>query len=251
MAFYDQVTEKLRQVLPEDYFYPKELLEKEAIKEIVREGLPIPSCAHYHEDACLLPQLQKLAGVMKNTSKLYFLAHLIPVLLFKRKNLKNSPGKTIFKLITGWMRSMAFIGQYGFICRKAWCKLTEGGKMNIRSFYLWSMLSCTGILYESSSRRPEICMYVVPKFLESVVGTSNKLKLFPNLPMASNGFFALAMGLIAYCYFEDENSVKPMLRGLVKLIFGQSDKVGKPQDATVDSAAPKSAHQEPSNFAKL
>ena len=202
-------------------FFPKLELDKSTIKEIIEQEAPLPSCHHFHDHDCRIPQILKMVNVFKQTARLYFLSHLIPLLLFKRKALKKAPLRTILKLILGWLRSMAFICHYGLFCRKVWCGIIQGNKINMPKFWMYSAISSAGILYEAPGRRSEICMYVVPRWLESLPIFLGKRKLLPNIPMAANLIFAIAIAWITTVYFSDEGAIKSHMHLLTSSIIGK------------------------------
>jgi hypothetical protein len=233
-VFQEQIIDSLKKILPKDMFYSKLPLDTEVqFKELLEEGEPLPSCHHFHDNDCMIPQYVKMINVFKQTARLYFLSHLIPLLLFKRKALKKHPIRTILKLIWGWLRSMAFISNYGILCRRAWCSVITNNQISVKWFTIWSIAASSGILFEAPGRRAEICMYVVPRWLEALPKFLSKRALLPEIKLAPNILLALGIAWITGCYFTDEGSIKSHLRWLTSCILGAQLEETKPTHLTL------------------
>lgn len=60
---------------------------------------------------------------------------------------------------------------------------------------------CTfAILWEPSHRRTELTLYLFPRFLEAVWIFLEKREIVKSLPYGEVFIFAIAMGIIMYCY---------------------------------------------------
>ena len=62
---------------------PKELIEK-----AITQGLVI-KCKHLHKGSCEILFLKEILKTGKSTFKMYFAIHLLPVLIFKLKKLRE------------------------------------------------------------------------------------------------------------------------------------------------------------------
>ena len=180
------------------------------------------TCNHFHDNHCLIPQIVKFLNIFKNTYKMYFFVHLIPLILYKRKDMKNKPLKTIVKFVLGWLRSMFFVCSFALLSRYAWCSGTGNGNVNYSKFGGWMILAGFGILLESRSRMPEYPMNLLPRYFESLPIFLGKMGLFPKVPYGINILAAIAFSVLSSCYFTDHKSVKAHLRWLLSCVIGES-----------------------------
>ena len=165
----------------------------------------------------------KFLNIFKNTNKMYFFVHLIPLVLYKRKDLKKQPIKTIVKFIFGWLRSMLFVCSFALLSRAAWCSAIGQGKVSYGKFTGWMILASLGILLESKSRMPEYGMNLLPRYFESLPIFLGKMRIFPNIPFGINIMSAIAFALMCKVYFSDQKSIKTQFRWLISCILGESN----------------------------
>ena len=92
MTFQAKIIQNLKRILPSKMFYDAKPLLEDSIKYIVEKGRrlltvggDVPDCHHFHDNACSTRQLMKTVNIFNSTFKLYFLIHLVPWLIFKRK----------------------------------------------------------------------------------------------------------------------------------------------------------------------
>ena len=69
------------------------------------------NCHMFHNN-CQTIAINKLIAAIKYTLKIYSITHGLPLLLFKRKDLKNQPVKTLRKYIISVFKSMGFLITY-------------------------------------------------------------------------------------------------------------------------------------------
>lgn len=74
-----------------------------------------------HDNHCLVDSFSKGADTMTRTFKVYSLVHIIPFLLFKRKQLRQNPAKSLTKLLKGIVRSNLLIFGYLGMFRAVLC----------------------------------------------------------------------------------------------------------------------------------
>jgi hypothetical protein len=212
-------------------FWDRKLLDEAELKSVMELETPLPDCSHYHDNSCLMAKAAKMTHVLKYTGRLYFVIHLIPFLLFKRKEFRKNFLGTTLKLLKGWARSMLFIESYCFVSRMGWCNTVIDGKINKFRAALPIFFSTFGILFEAPARRGEIAMYVFPRYIESLKTFLGKMRLWPEIPMGGKLLFGLAIGIIANTFLQDERSVKKHFRWLLKYIMGESDNNDNPEVA--------------------
>ena len=229
--FQQSVIKFLENTMPSEFVFPGSSIDADTIKESVKElfetdstSSVLPHCNHFHDNDCTLPQLLKAVNVIKSTGKLYFVIHLVPLLLFKRKALRRRPFKMAFKLVLGWLRSMVFISSYAFFSRRGWCRAIEPRQIVKSRVFFWSAVASVGLLIEAPNRRAEIAMYVIPRYFESVPKFLGKLGLFPKVPLGVNLLFGLSIAITSYCFFSDQESIKSHMRWLVRSVVGADER---------------------------
>ena len=89
--------------------------------ETLKSGEFNYDCSHCHQNSCWNFPLEKMDTCTPKFAKTYFVIHLIPLLLFKRKELRNKPWPTIKQFLIGFLKSMAFIEWYCYFGTRAIC----------------------------------------------------------------------------------------------------------------------------------
>lgn len=126
-------------------------------------------------------------------AKTYLIIHLIPFLLFKRKQLRKAPLKCVLKFLKGYFKSMFFIMWYCYWGTRSLCMIRNvSPKLSRKQFYddifpyplaifvfLFSAFSASGVCIEAPGRRLEIGQYVFPKVLEGNVQFFRKRHWIP------------------------------------------------------------------------
>lgn len=78
-------------------------------------------CEFVHRHSCTVAAIEKMMICAPTFLKSYGLIHLIPLLLFKLKSLKNRPVETISKALKGYSKSILFILGFCFIGTRGFC----------------------------------------------------------------------------------------------------------------------------------
>ncbi len=81
-------------------------------------------------------------------------------------------------------------------------------------------ISAFAILFEPASRRTELALYLMPRFLEAVWALLEKRGLVQNIKNGEVLIFSLAMGIIMYCYTNEEKSIKSTYLSVFKRLWG-------------------------------
>ena len=231
-----KVTKALQQFLPGKLFYNTDLIDSAGIKDIFTgylqkvgnqghdpSNLLIPQCHDFHQHSCLVPQLLKGIGVVGSFGPLYLVVHVLPVLLYKRKQMRKEPGAVLKKVLRGWLKSLLFAFGIAFVSRRGWCEMSHNGTINMwRLIFYYALASCT-LLFEAPSRRGEIAINVFPRYLESIPIYLSKIDMLPRIPKAANLLLGAGMGITSYCYFTDDTCIKSHIRWLVSLIAGDRE----------------------------
>lgn len=98
------------------------------------EQLPnIINCKDFHDD-CFKLCTNKFVAAVKYTLKIYGIAHGIPLLIFKLKQLRARPVETLTKYCDNVLRSMGFLGTYIMSMRIFHCYIYSGllGRFNCK-----------------------------------------------------------------------------------------------------------------------
>ena len=128
---------------------------------IIHLGNQCPNCSY-----ALLQIITKWYG---NIWKLFLAAHLLPVIIYKRKEAKQRPFKIILRVILNFLRSQAFILTHAAIQQLIFCKpnLILGDHNQYRPSRVWLvMFPLTGsIFFEATPKMEETMMYCLPRFM--------------------------------------------------------------------------------------
>ena len=143
--------------------------------------------------------------VMNASWKFYLHIHLIPVLIFKFKLLKKGDKKYIFQqlkhVLKGTLKSCLFLSTYIALFRYGLCVFKNlRHKVDRWNVILAGFLSGFGLLWEPPGRRTELALYFLPRFLEALWGFSKKRQWVTPIKHGEIIIFAIAMGIIMYCY---------------------------------------------------
>ena len=80
---------------------------------------------------------------------------------------------------------------------------------------------CTfAILFEPASRRTELALYLIPRFLEALWMFLAKRNIVAPVPHWEVITFCVAMGILMYCYQNEEKSIKPTYLNMFKSFWG-------------------------------
>ena len=100
--------------------------------------------------------------------------------------------------------------------------LILGIRKKIDGFNLaFAVFNCSWTVFlEPESRRNEICLYILPRFLEAFWNMMKHRKFVKPVPGGENIVFALATGLIAYFYNKEDKAIKNSLREVFQKFWG-------------------------------
>ena len=166
----------------------------------VYRGEFIP-CRVIHDNSCELFALKKWWVVCSMALKFYTPIHLLPALIFKRKRLITEPMKTIKSVIKNIIKSSLFLSVYVSIFWYCACKFKNIRRKTDRWNIIGASFICSfAILFEPASRRTELALYMFPRFLESLFLFLEKRGYVKSIANGEVLVFALAMGVIMFCY---------------------------------------------------
>jgi hypothetical protein len=123
----------LKKFVPASWFFINEKMTQEQRQAIVAENLKNHTiwfpCSQNHNHVCHVEVIRKVEETFRNAWIVYAVVHVVPFLIFKRKQIKKcfaerdfkGLAKLFFGVFQGFLRSMSFIGLYTFFAMWTWC----------------------------------------------------------------------------------------------------------------------------------
>ena len=119
------------------------------------------------------------------------------------------------------LQSCLFMASYVAIFRYLTCFLKNyRGKIDHWNVVIPGMLCTFGILFEPASRRTELSLYLIPRFLEALWMFLEKRDLVKAVRHWEVLVFCLSMGILMYCYQNEEKAIKPTYLTMFKSFWG-------------------------------
>jgi hypothetical protein len=151
----------------------------------------------------------------------YAPAHVLPILIFKLKELRRNPKPLIIHAIQNVTKSVLFGCVSLGAIQYSLCQLPKiFGGANRLTYALSGILCSVNIFIEAASRRGELALYLAPRTLESIWNVMKKY----GFPLKIKNFevvlFALAMAFLSFFLYNDEKHIKPTYRSSLRHIFG-------------------------------
>lgn len=201
------------------------------LKSPVRYDSNIP-CSIAHPNSSCGYQVALMVGKWtKSVWKLYLFAQVLPIILFKRKEFRKRPLMYLWRILTGFGKSLAFILMHGVMTSLILCKthtISTGGTYNPISSGLIMMPHTASIFLESPGRMEEIMLWVLPRFFAQTWNFLKKTKLVPgDLPYFENLIFGLSIGLLVQSYMHDSKNMKSKYKMIGSLLTdsGEENKI--------------------------
>jgi len=178
-------------------------------------------CKDLHDHSCFFSTCQRFVTVARGTYKYYIPFHLIPFLLFKLKRLRKQPKETIIRALIYYIRSILFMAGFNAVLKyfQCFCK-NQVGRYTIVGPSLGAFFSAWTCFLETESRRTEICLFILPRFLETFWNYLKHRKYVGSVWGGENLLFGLAMGTMAYYYHKRKDALKETYIGVFKRFFG-------------------------------
>lgn len=196
----------------------KEISEELALAVINGKFL---ECKDIHNDSCTYHAVEKFFLVFRTAVKFYLPIHVIPLICFKIKKLREQPLPTLKGLLKNIFMSCLFMSSYIALFRFFLCfNKNVRGKIDIWNVIIAGLISTFGIIFEPSGRRAELALYILPKSLEALWKWLLKRDLVKPIKHGEVLLFAIGMGIIMHCYQADEKNVKPTYLSIIKKFFG-------------------------------
>ena len=153
--------------------------------------------------------------------KFYIPIHLLPALIFKRKKLLKEPLQIIKSVVKNVVRSSTFISAYVALFWYLICRFKNIRRKTDKWNIIFSSFFCSFvILIEPAHRRTELALYMFPRFLESLFLFMEKYGYVKSIANGEVLVFALAMGIIMFCYQNDQTNIKSTYLSMFKKYWG-------------------------------
>ena len=171
----------------------------------------IPCSIAHPTRSCLQEHWYMISKPMLNMYKAFFIAHLFPVIIYKRKELRNNPLKVLKKLFISFFRSFIFLWTTGAIIPLTNCQAKISrfdGTIDFKGVFMLNMVGCLGIWAETAGRIEETMLYILSSFPKLVWIYLKKKFNVRDMPYFLNMFFALSCGLMCVACIKDDGSMK-------------------------------------------
>jgi len=199
-----------------------QLIPYDVIEEALKNDFI--DCKHIHDGTCLMDNMKRWARTLKSVSGYYIPFHVIPLLLFKRKQLRKNPVATLKHALVGYIKSLIFMASYVSTVTLTVCILRNLFKTLHPAVQMTAGATAAfQILWEAPSRRDEITLFIFPRFLEVVWNFLKKRKYVKDVQAGQNMMFALAMSAIVYFFHKQPDSLKKSYFSIFKQVLGEKN----------------------------
>lgn len=156
---------------------------------------------------------------------IYTPVHLLPLLLFKFKLIKERPLEVLFRLAKNSVMSSLFLSTFIFILISNMCiwRVICGTDKTIGPT-IGGCLAGVSIFLEKKSRRKELAMYVLPIAIHSWWKRGCDNGIIKPIKKGEVIVFALACSIVAYVYESCPPAIGSSLYWLIKKILGNIEK---------------------------
>ena len=180
-------------------------------------------CHAYH-NSCVEYNFLKLFKGLLYSTKVYTLAHAIPTIIFKWKQLKLNTKDTIVRLLVKISRSVLFFT--GFIqgVRLFACIFHRFLPFDKLFVLLVGCLSSTPVMFEFTNRIIEYNLFTIPRVIEGFWDLFNKLNYISEFGAYRNVVFGvfMAIGLVLNKYYIEYLPEK--YKTAFNLLFGKQER---------------------------
>mmetsp|Transcript_34185 Transcript_34185/g.59798 ORF Transcript_34185/g.59798 Transcript_34185/m.59798 type:complete len:200 (-) Transcript_34185:280-879(-) len=195
----------------------------EETQSALMHGVYVP-CSTIHPGlGCELHASHALFRCFFRALRIYSPVHILPLLVFRRKQLLANPQETLKKLIIAIARSSLFVGLFNFNARIGLC-YSNGILKGMRpiSSVIGSILAAMAINIEDPKRRQELSMYLLPRALETLWNIAEAHGLVKSITHGEVGLFSIAMGLMLMLYATEPRYLKHSYVDIFKRLVGEN-----------------------------
>ena len=134
--------------------------------------------------------------------------------------MNDSPQGVIRRMLFQVLRSALFWAAYVGLFRYMLCFFKNyRRKIDRWNVIMAAFISTFAIFFEPSSRRTELALYMIPRFLEAIFMFLHQRGLIRSFEYGEVVFFALAMGIIMYFYHDDSKHMDSTYLRLFKRVW--------------------------------
>ncbi|CDW75618.1 UNKNOWN [Stylonychia lemnae] len=190
-----------------------------------RSGTGRVECCHVHPGFdCHSWFISKFPIVFRNCLGIYSAIHILPLMIFKYKQLKENPRKVLKRALKNLIRSTLFLTFQVMLVRFGCCYLQRIFGSNQWVGLFTGILSTSSIIFEEASRRVELTLYVVPKvvqtFIQFCLRRNNFLRQTIGSQVSQNVLqkfcLAIGMGLLSVGAIGKDEFVKKSFANILK-----------------------------------
>jgi hypothetical protein len=140
--------------------------------------------------------------------KIYMVVHVLPVFLFKMKQLRKQPCLVLWKALKNVIKSTLFFSTFVGSLRLLFCYVSWLMGAHSRS-HAWIVGAIASLCFkfESASRQLDLALYDTPKCLESVWNMLVRRGYLFSLNKLGFQIFVLCMGLISIAMGGEKESL--------------------------------------------
>ncbi len=149
--------------------------------------------------------------------------HIGPYLIFsgKRKELIDSPLKSIKRIIGKIFGSMSFMTGFVMVVRASICLMARTAtKWSFKSVFIMSLFVTAGSLLEDIGRVDDYSIYTLPRVIEGFWEYFKHFGYVVDVPYGMNVIFAISVGLLLTIQQKDGNHMPTSYNKLINFIFG-------------------------------
>lgn len=193
------------------------------VQTALMNGQYVPCTTMHPGLGCELHASHALMRCFFRALRIYSPVHILPILVFRRKQLLANPKATLIKLILGIMRSSLFIGVFNFNARIGLCYSNRFLKgMRPISSVVGSVLAACAISLEDPKRQQELSMYLLPRALETIWNIAERHGVVKSVAYGEVGLFSVAMGIMLMLYSSEPKYLKTSYVDIFKRLLGDN-----------------------------
>lgn len=197
----------------------KPLISQELI-DLFRSGKYV-ACSNFHDGSCEKEAFRRMFALSKTFAMLYGPAHILPIFIFKLKQLMKNPIHVMGHGLFNMLRSVAFGSFFISVTQYTMCQLVKimGGVRRF-NWIVTGIASGATIFIEAESRRGDLALYLLPRVLETIWNLMKKYGWPLRIKYFEVAIFALAMGILSFFLHNDDKHIKPTYRSSLRLLLG-------------------------------
>ncbi|KAI8506896.1 hypothetical protein Bbelb_153350 [Branchiostoma belcheri] len=183
----------------------------------------VPCDLHMHPGSCHAYTLKDTLRSWPSFFKMYLPINLVPVLLFKYKQLLSRPTDTLTSLFIHTVWSGTFLTFLVQIAKYVICVLRHRAHKPppVDGYipFTAGVLCALSVLFERASRRRELSMYVIPHFLNGMFLLAQRHHV-KTVPFGSILVFMASTMTLMHAYERERDSLSNLVKGILKYLVG-------------------------------